>query len=127
MASHLLSDCLSSPGTVAQVSGGPGGGSSSHFRMNRTPNQNVVVHGELIEVERWELDRWCRNHLGSGIDAELFRYGHLSAVIGIRLISGPQVVVKVRRTSGRLVACADAHRVLFERGFPYPEPLVDLE
>jgi len=85
-----------------------------------------VVHGELIEVEPWEVDRWCRNHLGSGIDEELFRYGHLSAVIGIRLNSGPQVVVKVRQASDRLVACADAHRALFERGFPCPEPLVDL-
>jgi Phosphotransferase enzyme family len=82
---------------------------------------------ELIEVEPLEVDRWCRNHLGSGIDEELFRYGHLSAVIGIRLISGPQVVVKIRRASDRLVACASAHRVLFERGFPCPEPLVDLE
>ena len=78
---------------------------------------------ELIEVEPWEMDRWCRNHLGSGIDEELFLYGHLSAVIGIRLISGPQVVVKIRRASDRLVACADAHRVLFERGFPCPELL----
>src|ERR1700722_4384532 len=112
-------------GAGAQVSGGPGGGSSSRFRMSRTLRQNVVV-GELIEGERWELDRWCRNHLGSGIDEELFRYGHLSAVIGIRLISGPQVVVKVRRASDRLIACASAHRVLFERGFPCPEPLVDL-
>ena len=77
--------------------------------MSRTLRQNVVV-GELIEVERWELDRWCRNHLGSGIDEELFRYGHLSAVIGIRLNLGPQVVVKVRRASDRLMACASALR-----------------
>jgi hypothetical protein len=93
--------------------------------MSRTPRQNVVVD-KLIEVERWELDRWCRNHLGSWIDADLFRYGHLSAVIGIRLNSGPQVVVKVRRASDRLMACASAHRVLFERDFPCPEPLIDL-
>lgn len=82
--------------------------------------------GELFEVEPWEADRWCRNHLGSGIDGELFRYGHLSAVIGIRLNSGAQVVVKVRRASDRLVACASTHRALFERGFPCPKPLVDL-
>jgi phosphotransferase family enzyme len=84
------------------------------------------VSDELIKVEPLEVDRWCRNHLGSGINEELFRYGHLSVVIGIRLISGPQVVVKVRRASDRLVACASAHRVLFERGFPCPEPLIDL-
>ena len=72
------------------------------------------------------MDLWCRNHLGSGINEELFRYGHLSVVIGIRLNSGPQVVVKIRRASDRLGACASAHRVLFERGFPCPEPLIDL-
>ena len=80
----------------------------------------------LIQVEPWEIERWCRNHLGSGIDAELFRYGHLSTVIGIRLNSGSQVVVKVRRASDRLMACAYAHRALFERGFPCPELLVDM-
>jgi hypothetical protein len=85
-----------------------------------------VVRGELIEAEPWEVDRWCRNHLGSGIDEELFRYGHLSVVIGIRLNSGLPVVVKIRRASDRLGACASAHRVLFERGFPCPEPLIDL-
>ena len=94
--------------------------------MSRTPRQNVEVSGELIEVEPLEVDRWCRNHLGSGIDAELFRYGHLSTVIGIRLNSGSQVVVKMRRASNRLVACASAHRVLFERGFPCPELLIDM-
>ena len=56
-----------------------------------------------------------------------FRHGHLSTVIGVRLTSGQQVVVKLRRRSPRLVACSTAHRVLFERGFPCPEPLVDLE
>jgi hypothetical protein len=76
------------------------GSNARSFQTSRIPDQNVVVHGELIEVEPWEVDRWCRNHLDSGIDEELFRYGHLSAVIGIRLISGPQVVVKVRRRFG---------------------------
>jgi hypothetical protein len=86
----------------------------------------VLVPDGEIEVEPLEVDRWCRNHLGSGINEELFRYGHLSVVIGIRLNSGSQVVVKIRRASDRLVACASAHRVLFERGFPCPEPLIDL-
>ena len=67
------------------------GSNTSSFQTSRMPDQNVVVNGELIQVEPWEVDRWCRKHLGSGIDEELFRYGHLSAVIGIRLISGPQV------------------------------------
>ena len=96
------------------------------FRPSRTPGKNVDVLDELIEVEPLEVDRWCRNHLGSGINEELFLYGHMSVVIGIRLNSGLQVVVKIRRASDRLVACASAHRVLFERGFPCPEPLIDL-
>jgi len=52
--------------------------------------QNVVMLDGLIQLEPWEIEQWCRNHLGSGIDAELFRYGHLSTVIGIRLNSGLQ-------------------------------------
>ena len=89
--------------------------STTRCIVRRTPGrlptgQNVVMLDGLIQVEPWEIERWCRNHLGSGIDAELFRYGHLSTVIGIRLNSGLQVVVKVRRASDRLVACAYAHR-----------------
>jgi hypothetical protein len=105
--------------------------STTRHIVDRTPGrpptgQNVVMPEGLIQVEPWEIERWCRNHFGSGIDAELFRYGHLSTVIGISLNSGLQVVVKVRRASDRLVACACAHRALFERGFPCPELLVDM-
>jgi hypothetical protein len=85
------------------------------------------VLDRLIRVEPGDLDLWCRIHLGAGLQEELFRDGHLSRVIGDRLTSGQQVVVKVRQRSSRLVACSTAHRVLFERGFPCPEPLVDLE
>ena len=88
--------------------------------------KNVSVLKGPIEAEPWDVDRWCRSHLGSGVADELLRYAHLSAVIGIRLNSGPHVVVKVRRPSDRLVAGARAHHALFERGFPCPEPLVDL-
>jgi hypothetical protein len=105
--------------------------STTQCIVRRTPGrlptgQNVVMLDGLIQVEPWEIERWCRNHLGSGIDVELFRYGHLSTVIGIRLNSGLQVVVKVRQASDRLVACACAHRALFELGFPCPELLVDM-
>ncbi len=81
----------------------------------------------FTHVEPRDLDLWCRIHLGAGLQVELFRDGHLSRVIGVRLTSGQHVVVKVRQRSSRLVACSTAHRVLFERGFPCPEPLVDLE
>ncbi len=85
------------------------------------------VLDRFIHVEPGDLDLWCRIHLGAGLQEELFRHGHLSTVIGVRLTSGQQVVVKLRRRTPRLVACATAHRVLFERGFACPEPLVDLE
>jgi hypothetical protein len=73
------------------------------------------------------VDRWCRAHLGSAAAEELFRCGYLSTVIGIRLASGQPIVVKVRRQAARLGACSAVHRVLYERGFPCPEPLVDIE
>ncbi len=84
------------------------------------------MRDRLIDVDPWELDRWCRSHLGEGVDEELFRYRHLSAVIGIRLSSGQKVVVKIRRPAVRLLACSAAQRALFERGFQCPEPLVGL-
>jgi hypothetical protein len=57
----------------------------------------------------------------------LFGAGYLSTVLGVRLTSGVQVVIKIRPAADRLAGCAAVHRRLFERGFPCPEPLVDLE
>jgi hypothetical protein len=65
--------------------------------------------------------------LGAGLDSVLFSDGHLSTVLGVRLTSGTQIVVKIRPRADRLRGCVTVHRLLFERGFPCPEPLVDLE
>ena len=79
------------------------------------------------DVDLADVDRWCRTHLGTNVAEELFRVGHLSAVIGLRLGSGRPIVVKVRRPAERLAACWSAHQHLFKRGFPCPEPLVGPE
>ncbi len=69
------------------------------------------------------LAQWCQEHLGSRPAGEIFRSGHLSAVIGLRLADSRAVVVKVRPGSPRLAACAEVQRRLFESGYPCPEPL----
>jgi hypothetical protein len=69
------------------------------------------------------LATWCTDHLGSAPAAELFTSGHLSAVIGVRLADGREVVVKVRPASPRITACVEVQRQMFESGYPCPEPL----
>jgi len=73
------------------------------------------------------LAEWCARWLGAPPAAELFRTGHLSAVTGLRLTDGREVVVKVRPSLPRLAGCAAVHRALWKAGFPCPEPLVDLQ
>jgi Phosphotransferase enzyme family len=73
------------------------------------------------------LADWCTHWLGARPAAELFEAGNLSAVTGLRLTDGREVVVKVRPSVPRLAGCAAVHRALWRAGFPCPEPLVDLE
>jgi hypothetical protein len=72
------------------------------------------------------LADWCTRWLGAPPAAELFATGYLSAVTGLRLTDGREVVVKVRPRRSRLAGCADVHRALWRAGFPCPELLVDL-
>lgn len=69
------------------------------------------------------LAAWCTNHLGSAPTTELFRSGHLSVVIGMRLADTREVVVKVRPASPRIAACVEVQRRMFESGYPCPAPL----
>jgi hypothetical protein len=62
-------------------------------------------------------------HLGSPPADEIFRSGHLSAVIGLRLADERQVVVKVRPDSPRVAACVEVQRRMFQAGYPCPRPL----
>lgn len=74
-------------------------------------------------VDPGALARWCLEHLGSSPAKEVFRSGHLSAVIGLRLADDREVVVKVRPEAPRLAVCVEVQRRLFEAGYPCPEPL----
>jgi hypothetical protein len=73
------------------------------------------------------LAGWCMRWLGAPPAAEVFGTGYLSAVKGLRLADGREVVVKVRPSMPRLAGCAVVHRDLWRAGFPCPEPLVDLQ
>jgi Phosphotransferase enzyme family len=74
-------------------------------------------------VDPGRLARWCVEQLGSPPADQIFRSGHLSAVIGLRLADGRQVVVKVRPHSPRIAACVEVQRRMFEAGYPCPQPL----
>ena len=77
-----------------------------------------------IAVDTAELRLWCREHLGAAPEAEIFRGGYLSTVVGVRLVDGREVVVKVRPREERLNGCFEVQRRLSQAGFPCPEPLV---
>jgi hypothetical protein len=76
-------------------------------------------------VDAGRLARWCAEHLGSRPAEEMFRSGHLSVVIGLRLADGREVVVKVRPDSPRIAACVEVQRRMFQAGYPCPRPLTD--
>jgi hypothetical protein len=78
---------------------------------------------ELPAVEAASLAAWCEAHLGSPAESELFRTGHLTSVIGVRLVDGRDVVVRVRPASPRISACSEVQRRLFDSGYPCPQPL----
>lgn len=70
------------------------------------------------------LDTWCVRHLGAGVAAERFRSGRLSAVIGVLLTDGREVVVKVREPAARIEGCHAVQSLLYASGFPVPEPVL---
>jgi hypothetical protein len=69
---------------------------------------------------------WCEELLGSLPAGRLFETGHLSAVVGLELDDGRNVVVKARRIIERLEACARVHAHLWDSGYPCPRPLAGL-
>jgi hypothetical protein len=48
---------------------------------------------------------------------------YLAAVVGLGLVDGREVIVRIRPRSPRLVACVQTQAHLFAAGFPCPEPL----
>jgi hypothetical protein len=70
------------------------------------------------------LGVWCERWLGSAVSEVVFETGSLSAVAGVRLVDGREVVVKARRSAPRLQAAYAVHCHVWQCGYPAPEPLV---
>ncbi|MET9932182.1 MULTISPECIES: phosphotransferase [unclassified Streptomyces] len=77
----------------------------------------------MLSVSRERLSDWCRRNLGAPVNEVLFEHVHLSVVTGVRLTDG-NLVVKTRPFAERLHGCFEVQKILHERGFPCPEPLV---
>ena len=66
---------------------------------------------------------WCRTHLGSPAVDSFFGVQRLSAVHGVRLADGREVVLKVRGSQPRQAACTLVHEAMWRAGIPCPQPL----
>jgi hypothetical protein len=77
----------------------------------------------FVAIDDQELSDWCRAWLGSEPAGQLFTTGNLSAVHGLVLVDGRDVVVKVRPGDQRLAGCARVQRYMWEVGFPCPQPV----
>lgn len=80
---------------------------------------------QRFDPETWrsDLPAWCAATLGARPERVLFESGWQSAVVGLRLDDGRDVVVKIRLAEPRVAACDLVHRHAHARGFPCPEPL----
>lgn len=70
---------------------------------------------------------WCERALGRPPVEVLFRSGHLSRVIGVRLADDRLIVIKDRPFERRLKGCAEVQAYLAAAGFPCPRPLAGPE
>jgi len=78
---------------------------------------------ELPVIDAASLTAWCAGQLGSPVQSELFRAGHLTRVIGVRLADGRAAVVRVRSAAPRVAVCTEVQRQLSGAGYPCPRPL----
>ncbi|MEV0082937.1 hypothetical protein [Saccharopolyspora sp. NPDC050642] len=76
----------------------------------------------LGDLPTW-LPAWCVDQLGDEPVSVLFEVRSISAVFGLRLAGGRDVVVKTREDDGRAASCVAAQARLAERGFPCARPL----
>jgi hypothetical protein len=76
----------------------------------------------LNDLSEW-LPAWCVDQLGNEPVDVLFELRSISAVFGLRLAGGRDVVVKAREDDGRAASCVAAQALLAERGFPCARPL----
>src|SRR5438876_10518481 len=72
---------------------------------------------------RPDLEAWVTRSLGSRPLERLFAVSHLSAVVGVRLADGREIVVKARSGLDRATTCVAAQSALHADGFPCPKPL----
>lgn len=79
-------------------------------------------HVPLDDLPDW-LPGWCVDQLGDEPVSVLFEWLSISAVFGLRLAGGQDVVVKVREDDGRAASCVAAQARLAGRGFPCARPL----
>ena len=85
-----------------------------------------AIFGEVTadDVTQW-LDEHVYHRLTLGVQAVLFRAGRLSAVYGLELTNGTQIVAKVYRIAdeARLAAVVSCQQVLVDAHYPCPAPL----
>lgn len=82
----------------------------------------TVLAVSLCDLPDW-LSTWCVDQLGSEPVSVLFKLKQMSAVFGLRLAGGLDVVVKARHDDGRAASCLAVQARLTERGFPCARPL----
>jgi hypothetical protein len=97
---------LARPGRFRSVFGAPG----------------TLLTMPLEDLPDW-LPAWCVDQLGDEPVSVLFELRQISAVFGLRLAGGRDVVVKAREDDGRAGSCVSAQARLAERGFPCARPL----
>ncbi|RAS62260.1 Ser/Thr protein kinase RdoA (MazF antagonist) [Lentzea atacamensis] len=76
----------------------------------------------LNDLPDW-LPDWCVDQLGDEPVDVLFEARSISAVFGLRLAGGREVVVKAREDDGRAASCVAAQAQLAQRGFPCARPV----
>ncbi|HEY4455687.1 MAG TPA: hypothetical protein VGN81_15350 [Pseudonocardiaceae bacterium] len=69
------------------------------------------------------IPAWCVDQLGNEPVSVLFERQSISAVFGLRLADGRDVVVKARENDDRATSCLAAQVRLADRGFPCARPL----
>ena len=82
----------------------------------------TILTMPLDDLPGW-LPAWCVDQLGDEPVSVLFELRQISAVFGLRLAGGRDVVVKARADDGRAGSCVAAQARLAERGFPCARPL----
>ncbi len=82
----------------------------------------TVVTVRVDELPDW-LPDWCVDQFGDEPVGVLFEARSISAVFGLRLARGREVVVKAREDDGRAASCVAAQAQLAQRGFPCARPL----